>query len=392
MKRILFVDDEPALLRGLERALRPRRHEWECLFVGHPFEALDMLAEAQPDAIVSDMRMPGVDGAELLAAAVDQCPSAIRVILSGDAGPEAFTRMAAVAHQRLAKPCKAEHLTDHLSRALTCAAALEPSGLRPDMHRLCGLPVLPGISARLHHALSCPQPGQREAALLSVLQATPAVTAKLLQVASWRGTGTSDPVRNVRDALRQHSSEFIATLMASPALSPVAADSVSPFMQQVSSQCAAAATVARTIAESKGWPPASVACATMVTVMSHAGPFLFDALRRDQYAAARAAAARDGRPLADAERDHFGISSAEAAAALFEMWGIDDAVIYRPNGQAEQCAAILTTVADAASHLVRERTSGGLRPRPAGLDLLRGQHAAWAQAADEAVAEGQRAA
>jgi len=330
----------------------------------------------------------------LLAEAVDRCPAAIRFILSGDAGPEAFTRMAAVAHQRLAKPCKAEQLTDHLSRALTCGASLAPSGLRPDMHRLSGLPVIPDISVRLQHALGCPQPGQREAALLSVLQATPAVTAKLLQVAGWRGSGTSDPVRNVRDALRQHSSEFVASLVASPALAPVAAETVSPFQQQVTSQCAAAAAVARTIAQSKGWPPASVACATMVAVMSHAGPFLFDALRRDQYAATRAAAARDGRPLEDVEREQFGISSAEAAAALFEMWGIDDAVIYRPSGQAEQCAAILTTVADAASHLVRERTSGGLRPHPAGADLLRGQPApaAWSQAADDAVADGQRAA
>ncbi|MCW8921054.1 MAG: response regulator, partial [Sedimenticola sp.] len=64
--RILFVDDEQHLLDGLKRSLRGQRNVWDMFFVPSGEEALRMV-EAEPfDVVVSDMRMPGMSGAELL--------------------------------------------------------------------------------------------------------------------------------------------------------------------------------------------------------------------------------------------------------------------------------------------------------------------------------------
>ena len=66
-RRILFVDDEPMVLKGLQRTLRKMRNDWEMAFASSSKEALDIL-EAEPyDVIVSDLRMPDMDGAQLLA-------------------------------------------------------------------------------------------------------------------------------------------------------------------------------------------------------------------------------------------------------------------------------------------------------------------------------------
>lgn len=65
-KRLLFVDDEANILAGLRRALHGMRSEWEMNFVDSADAALHALEQENYDAIVTDMRMPVMDGAELL--------------------------------------------------------------------------------------------------------------------------------------------------------------------------------------------------------------------------------------------------------------------------------------------------------------------------------------
>lgn len=64
--RILFVDDEQPLLDGLKRSLRSQRNVWEMVFTSSGEEALRLADERHFDVVVADMRMPGINGAELL--------------------------------------------------------------------------------------------------------------------------------------------------------------------------------------------------------------------------------------------------------------------------------------------------------------------------------------
>ena len=58
-KRILFVDDEPLILEGLQRAFRPMRGDWDMLFADSGALALDVMAREPVDVVVSDMHMSG---------------------------------------------------------------------------------------------------------------------------------------------------------------------------------------------------------------------------------------------------------------------------------------------------------------------------------------------
>ena len=66
MKRILFIDDEPNVLDGLRRILRPMESQWETAFLDSAEKALELLQQDTVDAIVTDVRMPGMDGLQLL--------------------------------------------------------------------------------------------------------------------------------------------------------------------------------------------------------------------------------------------------------------------------------------------------------------------------------------
>lgn len=110
MRRILFVDDEPAVLEGLRNLFRKQRRHWEMVFAPGGMEALGELERTRFDVVVSDMRMPGIDGAELLRRVKDGYPSIARIVLSGHAEPEAVARVLPVADTYVSKPCDAEAL------------------------------------------------------------------------------------------------------------------------------------------------------------------------------------------------------------------------------------------------------------------------------------------
>lgn len=114
--RIIFVDDEPFVLNGLERMLFDREDEWEMEFVSSAKEAITAF-EVQPfDVIVTDMRMPEMDGSELLLFVQERWPAAKRIILSGQSEKEAVLRAIGPAHCFLPKPCNSEILYDTISQ------------------------------------------------------------------------------------------------------------------------------------------------------------------------------------------------------------------------------------------------------------------------------------
>ena len=100
-KRILFVDDEMLVLEGLQRMLRPLRAEWEMVFVDSGAKALELMGQAPFDVVVSDMRMPGMNGAELLAEVLKRFPKTVRLVLSGHADRDLVLKCVGSTHQVL---------------------------------------------------------------------------------------------------------------------------------------------------------------------------------------------------------------------------------------------------------------------------------------------------
>jgi YesN/AraC family two-component response regulator len=79
MRRILFVDDEPRILDGLKRMLHSMRREWEMVFALSGQQALDLLGSGSFNVIISDMRMPGMDGHQLLEKVRQAHPQVVRI-------------------------------------------------------------------------------------------------------------------------------------------------------------------------------------------------------------------------------------------------------------------------------------------------------------------------
>jgi len=197
--RILFVDDEASVLDGLQDLLRPHRRRWRVDVATSGDQALQQLERQPADVVVSDMRMPGMDGATLLSHVRDRHPDALRVVLSGHTELEAALRSISIAHQFLTKPCRPQQLIATLEAAERNRALLSDSTLCELMSRLGPLPSAPRLYVEVRRAVEDPSLGLDRVA--DIVRTDPAVTAKLLQLSNSSFFGRSRPTATIEEAV-----------------------------------------------------------------------------------------------------------------------------------------------------------------------------------------------
>ncbi len=215
-KRVLFVDDEPHLLSGLKRSLRGQRDVWDMVFAGSGPEALEIADQQPVDAIVSDMRMPGMTGAELLSAMAERHPDSVRFVLSGQSDEASILKLVGTTHQFLAKPCNVESLKEALSRAFALQHLLSNEPLRSLVKGLSSLPSMPEIYRELTRMLQSAPATVREIGQL--IAKDPPLTAKLLQVVNSAFFGVGRHISSPEQAASLLGTETIKNLVLTTGL------------------------------------------------------------------------------------------------------------------------------------------------------------------------------
>jgi HD-like signal output (HDOD) protein len=324
MKRVMFVDDEPHVLDSLRDALRPRRREWQMTFARDGATALAALAEAECDVVVSDMRMPGMDGATLLAQVGKLHPRTVRIVLSGYAELDAVARAAAVAHRFLAKPCDVAELARVIERSCALNEMTEREATDSAAISTTRLPSVPALYMQLSALLADSDVTVHDAA--RVLEQDVAMTAKVLQLANSAFFSRGPAVTGLGEAVaRLGLSTLNALVLAREALgafgqtAPIKHLSIEALQHH-------GMLVARVARRLLGDAPAREAAFTagllhdigLLVMASHDAPHLEQVL---------ATAHRDRRPLAEVEREGRGVTHAEVGAHLLALWGLPHEIV-----------------------------------------------------------------
>ena len=242
---VLFVDDEPKVLGGLRRTLYPERNRWVARFASGAAEATALMRAEQIDVIVTDMRMPGEDGVELLEIVAKGHPGTTRLVLSGQSDSERSLRAARIAHQFLAKPIATQQLLGTIARLARLHARLRDDRLR----HIAAAPTLPGISsvvlAELCDLLS------RSATAPTVarcIERDPVLTAKLLQLVNSGFFAPAFTTTSIDDAIRVVGTDILRRLVGTREIESAAAlSATNPLIQRELIVAATAARIARRI-------------------------------------------------------------------------------------------------------------------------------------------------
>jgi HD-like signal output (HDOD) protein len=324
MIRVLFVDDEPHVLESLRDALRAWRHELSMTFASDGPAALAALELAPYDAVVSDMRMPGMDGAELLRDVQRVQPATVRIVLSGYAEIESIARAATIAHRFLSKPCDIEELVNVLRRSCDVNALVDQSELRDAASGAGRLPSVPRMYAKLTTLMSDPDASVGDAARL--VEQDTGMTAKVLQLANSAFFGRTRQVADLDAAISYLGLNTLKAL----ALSADAMEAFQPThdipgfsIEHLQAHTGLTARIARKLMGAGRDGDTAVAAALIhdvgiLVLASRAPDYLGEVLERS---------AHEGRPLFEVEQEERGFTHAEVGAHLLGLWGLPPAIV-----------------------------------------------------------------
>ena len=324
MTRILFVDDEIRILEGLQRMLRPQRKEWEMAFAPGGQAALTMLEASTFDVIVSDMRMPGIDGAALLETVRQKYPSILRIILSGYTELEASYRAVPVAHQFLLKPCDPDALRAAIERATSLVEVLNSKMLASLVGSLQELPSLPRTYAELRHALSDPDSSIDQ--VVRIVEQDVAITAKVLQLVNSAFFGVTREISDIRTAVSYLGMTILQNLVLSVEIfrtfmpkRPIPGFSLEEFHQHSQLTARIASEIGK---------KARISNAVAVAALLHdIGKLVIAERAPEHLTRAMQGVRQDRRPLYMIEEELVGVSHAEVGAYLLSLWGLPSPVV-----------------------------------------------------------------
>ncbi|HEY2249569.1 MAG TPA: response regulator [Planctomycetaceae bacterium] len=367
MRRVLFVDDERSVLDGLSRMLRSARQEWTMEFAASGLEALDRLGQAHFDVVVTDMRMPGMDGAELLGHVRDRHPHAVRMVLSGQADREAMLRAASVTHRYLSKPCDPEQLKAAVTRACALKDLLTNQDLQDVVSSLTVVPSLPSTYSNVMRVLQSP-----DSSIVKVGQTIgqdPSMTCKILQIVNSAFFGACHTVSSPEQAAVLLGTDLIKALALSAKIfSQFDKLVVHQFsIDRIWNHSIQIGAMARRIAQAAKVDKETVEQSLTAGLLHDIGKLVLAAHQPDEYGRALAISQRDELPFAEAERKVLNATHAEVGAYLLGLWGLPEPVVeavawhHRPNECPVDQFSPLTAVhvANALVHKLETRVGMG---------------------------------
>ncbi len=326
--RVLFVDDEPNVLKGLQRSLRPMRHEWDMVFVPSGREALEVLAEQPFHAIVSDMRMPEMDGAQLLNEVLKRHPEVIRIILSGYSDKEMIMRAVGATHQYLNKPCDPDTLRSSINGALQLRMLLndEPS-LMPLIARIETLPCMPALYTKVVDELRQPEPSITKIA--EIVSQDPAMAAKVLQLVNSAFFGLAQQITKLDRAVCLIGLDAIKALVLSARVFTelTKGEKLCICMDTLWEHSLLVGNLAKKIAMAEKATPEAVNDSLTAGLLHDIGQLILAANLGNEYAQVRELATREEYELNRVEELEFGATHAGLGAYLLGIWGLPNSIV-----------------------------------------------------------------
>lgn len=327
MKTLLFVDDEPRVLQGLQRQLRPMREEWDMNFVESGNQALNFMTTRPVDIIVSDMVMPAMDGSQLLSEVAKRHPQTVRLVLSGHAEREAVLRLVGPAHQYLPKPCDADELRKAIVRAFALRDLLGNEQLKQLTTRIKNLPTLPTLHQRLTEELRKDSPSMEN--IGEIISHDVGMTVKLLQLVNSAFFGLARPVESPAEAVVYLGINTIRSLVLSMEIfSQYNHKASSSFsLDALARHSWVTGTAARKVAQSERLGLKVADQCFLAGLLHDVGQMVLAFELPEDYSQVIARGRSERLPLWQVEQEFFGATHADVGAYLLALWGLPNPIV-----------------------------------------------------------------
>jgi putative nucleotidyltransferase with HDIG domain len=400
-KKVLFVDDESSLLELYPLAFEQEQDRWEINVAPGGAEALALMDRNPADVVVSDMRMPGMDGARLLQEVMHRHPRTSRLIMSGYSDSEQIAQCLSATHQFIAKPCNLGNLRGTIERVCALDDWLVEDKLKALVARLRHLPSLPSLYFRVMEAVSSPDSSLEDVG--KIIAGDPSMTAKILQLVNSAFFGIARHVSSPVEAVQYLGIERVRALVLSLHVFACFERATTKrfSIEKSLNHCVTTGLVANLIARMQRAEREVTDEACVAGMLHDIGKVMLAASLPEQYEQAVKLAEEQQISLSDAETEVFGATHSQVGAYLLGLWGLPITIVeavafhHVPRESAVKAFSPLTAV-HVANGLVRQ--FGDKEGTPGSIPIddgylaelgLEGRMADWSEAA-AAVVSGDR--
>jgi HD-like signal output (HDOD) protein len=327
MKRhIYIVDDQPQVLETAIAIVRAVMPEAAVAGFDDPFKALAAIKSSPPDLILSDERMPGMQGSRLLEEARVAAPGTLRIMMSGFVALDKLSAITS-AHQYVAKPFNVQQLKRMLERTFAARDRVQDKQLQTVVTSLRSLPSLPQV----HHLLlgELENNGGASAVIGQMVAKDAGLSAKVLQLANSPLFGRDYVVSSPAEAVLCLGTSMIAAVVLSQTLFKHYHSNSHPefCLERVWNHCWKTAALAQCYCHEQGLSRQAQEEVFLAGLLHETGRLILMDNFPAQYQAACDAARQARSPLGPRLREVFQAAPCEIAAYLLDLWGMPESTV-----------------------------------------------------------------
>jgi putative nucleotidyltransferase with HDIG domain len=348
MIRIVFVDDDENLLHAMRRAMRGMTQDWEMEFLVSGALALKTLAINPADVIVSDMRMPGMDGWQLLTEVKRLYPQTVRLVLSGHSDPGAIMRLVGTAHQYMTKPGNTAALKTAIAQTQLLKSLVGSEQLARMVGQVSTLPSCPQAFAEISQCLRRPSATVADAA--RIISRDVAMTANVMKLVNSAFFGIRRTIASIDRAVAYLGLDTLGALVLGHDLFRKAATGCAGPDEQLWSHSFKTAVAARAIAVTERLSPSQAEEAFLTGMLHDVGKIIM-------------ATQRSALELKEGAEVPIDLHHAQVGAYLLGLWGFPSQIVaavalhHTPRLRADK-GFDLTTLIHVADRLTRWQGTG----------------------------------
>ncbi len=327
MIKVLFVDDEPMMLRSLRRMLLQKAKDWQMKFVDSGKAALTLLEQQEIDIIVTDMRMPGMSGESLLAEVQKRYPHINRIVLSGHSDRELIIKSTRLAHQYIAKPCDSKTLIKILEQAIHFRSTLAKNGILDLVTKIDGLP---SPNENVQKILECVQDEESSLADIGNLIAQDmGMSSNILKVVNSAFFGLPRHVGSVPEAVVLLGMDIIRALVLSHHFVSFFNFGQIPHFsyQMLWDHCIRTAIMCREITKAEINSKETIDNSFIAGLLHDIGKLILGYIITEKYTKIIEDARKSNLGIWKIETKNLGVSHSEIGAYLIGLWGVNNSIV-----------------------------------------------------------------
>ncbi|MGE4297300.1 MAG: HDOD domain-containing protein [Desulfovibrionaceae bacterium] len=321
-KRILFVDDDTMILQGIRRLLHSKRNEWDVRYAASGEEALSLIGQDAFEVVVTDMRMPGMGGAQLLEKVRALLPCAVRIVLSGQSEMGTLMQAATLGHQFLSKPCSSDELIGTLNRVLDLHGILTNEAVRRTVSGLASLPALPNAYVEIVQELRKSSPSLDRVG--RIVERDMALSAMFLKLVNSSFFGFYQKIMHPAQAVTLLGADILqGMILGAHLFATLKPKDNLPFaLNLLWAHCFRVGCLARTIGMAQGLAEDALTTCYTAGLLHDVGKLVLAVSFTSEYRTILDRVREQGESVSQAELAVLGVTHAEVGAYLLGVWGL----------------------------------------------------------------------